>query len=72
MTGPRTCKRSMRREKKGKLSLMNPGKAGENKNPNYSEAVAPPLLGVWWVIKISCIHFTQAKIAIYNDLTFIF
>lgn len=51
---------------------MNPGKAGENKNPNYSEAVAPPLLGVWWVIKISCIHFTQAKIAIYNDLTFIF
>lgn len=25
-----------------------------------------------WVIKVSCIRFTPAKIAIYNDLTFLF
>lgn len=36
---------------------------------NYSEGASVAAL---WVIKVSCIRFSLANIAIYNDLTFLF
>lgn len=71
MTGLATWKRSSEGEGGGWWSILiwpvNPEKKGIILKVSFLCC-----LSALWVIKVSCIRFSWANIAIYNDLTFLF
>lgn len=73
MTGPGTCIRSQgRRGGGGGLVECLIWPVNQEKKGIILKVSFLCCCSALWVIKVSCIRFTSAKIAIYNNLTFLF